>query len=377
MKLYILIGAIGLSFLLFGCKSHNETHEHDEYNEMENNPNQVSFCSNKAKELGFQTQKIEPTLFHQVIKTSGKIVAAQGKETTVASTMTGIVNLSNNIIEGVEVNQGTSLAIISLKNTTEGEPYEKAKIAYEAAKAEFERAKPLADKKIISEKEFLQIQLSFNEAQLAYNAIKRNNSPKGQNIPSPMKGFLKTIWVTEGDYVEIGQPIATITQTKHLFLRAEVAERYYDQLPYITSANFKTPYNKECYSLDELNGKLVSTGKSSNEESNFIPVTFAFENKGNIIPGSYMEIFLLSQPISDQWVVPISALIEEQGLFFVYTQIDEENYLKKEVQLGMNNGQSVQILSGLSSNDLAVIKGAQQLKLASASSSIPAHTHDH
>ncbi|MCK9181226.1 MAG: efflux transporter periplasmic adaptor subunit, partial [Bacteroides sp.] len=102
MKLYILIGAIGLSFLLFGCKSHNETHEHDEYNEMESNPNQVSFCSNKAKELGFQTQKIEPTPFHQVIKTSGKIVAAQGKETTVASTMTGIVNLSNNIIEGVE-----------------------------------------------------------------------------------------------------------------------------------------------------------------------------------------------------------------------------------------------------------------------------------
>ena len=62
---------------------------------------------------------------------------------------------------------------------------------------------------------------------------------------------------------------------------------------------------------------------------------------------------------------------------FVYLQLDEEGYKKQEVTLGASNGKEVQILTGLKAGDRVVTKGAYQVKLASASNAIPAHSHEH
>ena len=75
--------------------------------------------------------------------------------------------------------------------------------------------------------------------------------------------------------------------------------------------------------------------------------------------------------------LPHSALTEEQGSFFVYLQLDEEGYKKQLVTLGADNGESVQILSGVKAGDRVVTEGAYQVKLASATNAIPAHSHEH
>ena len=74
--------------------------------------------------------------------------------------------------------------------------------------------------------------------------------------------------------------------------------------------------------------------------------------------------------------VPVSSITEEQGLFFVYIQLDEEGYKKQEVTLGQNNGDRLQILSGLKVGDKVVTKGVYQVKLAAISSVMPeGHNH--
>ena len=75
--------------------------------------------------------------------------------------------------------------------------------------------------------------------------------------------------------------------------------------------------------------------------------------------------------------VPVSALIEEQGVYSVFIRLDEEGYKKQWVTLGANNGSEVQILSGLKPGDEVVTRGAYQIKLSSASNAIPAHSHSH
>ena len=54
----------------------------------------------------------------------------------------------------------------------------------------------------------------------------------------------------------------TVTQNNRLMLRAEVSEKYYQSLPVIRSANFRTPYDDQTYQLSELHGRLLSYGKS-------------------------------------------------------------------------------------------------------------------
>lgn len=275
------------------------------------------------------------------------------------------------------VGQGKPLITISSSNIADGDPVQRARIAYEVSKKEYKRMKELIKNKIVSDKEFAQAEQNYENARISYEALAKNHSAGGQNIPSPISGYVKSVLVKEGDYVTIGQPLVSVTQNRRLFLRAEVSEKYYPYLRTITSANFQTPYNNQVYELQELDGKLLSFGKASGDNSYYVPVTFEFDNKGDIIPGAFIEVFLLSSPMENVISVPRTALTEEQGIFFVYLQLDEEGYKKQEVTLGADNGKSVQILTGVKAGDRVVTEGAYQVRLASASNAIPAHSHEH
>ena len=84
------------------------------------------------------------------------------------------------------------------------------------------------------------------------------------------------------------------------------------------------------YELKALNGKLLSFGKAAGDNSFCVPVTFEFDNKGEVIPGSFVEVFLLSSVMENVISLPRTALTEEQGIFFIYLQLDEEGYKNRK-----------------------------------------------
>ena len=353
----------------------HEGHDHDHGHAHGVNPDEIILAPHKAKAAGVASMEIQPKSFRQVIKASGEVQAAQGNESTIVANVSGIVSFQRSVTEGMQVGKGATIMTISASKLQDGDPAERARIAYEAAKADFDRASRLVESQIVSQKEFNAIKEKYENARLAYEALSKNQTKSGVAVSVPMGGYIKNLLVKEGDYVAVGQPLATVTQNNRLFLRADVSERYYKYLNGITSANFKTPYDNQVYELEALNGKLLSYGKSAG--SFYVPVTFSFDNKGDIIPGSFVEIYLLSKDMENSIVLPVEALTEEQGLYFVYLQKCEESYKKQEVKLGASNGKEVQILSGVHPGDKVVVKGAYHVKLASASNALPAHSHEH
>ena len=348
---------------------------HDHGHEHGSNPDEIILAPEKAKAAGVASMEIQPKAFRQVIKASGEVQSAQGNESTIVANVSGVVSFQRSVTEGMQVGKGTALMSISASNLQDGDPAERARIAYESAKADFDRASRLVESQIVSQKEFNAIKEKYESAKLAYEALSKNQTKNGVSVTSPMGGYIKNLLVKEGDYVAVGQPLATVTQNNRLFLRADVSERYYKYLNGITSANFKTPYDNQVYELEALNGKLLSYGKSAG--SFYVPVTFSFDNKGDIMPGSFVEIYLLSKPMENTIALPIEALTEEQGLYFIYIQKCAESYRKQEVKLGASNGKEVEILSGVNPGDKVVVKGAYHGKLASASNALPAHSHEH
>ena len=348
---------------------------HDHGHEHGSNPDEIILAPEKAKAAGVASMEIQPKAFRQVIKASGEVQSAQGNESAIVANVSGVVSFQRSVTEGMQVGKGTALMSISASNLQDGDPAERARIAYESAKADFDRASRLVESQIVSQKEFNAIKEKYESAKLAYEALSKNQTKNGVSVTSPMGGYIKNLLVKEGDYVSVGQPLATVTQNNRLFLRADVSERYYKYLNGITSANFKTPYDNQVYELEALNGKLLSYGKSAG--SFYVPVTFSFDNKGDIMPGSFVEIYLLSKPMENTIALPIEALTEEQGLYFIYIQKCAESYRKQEVKLGASNGKEVEILSGVNPGDKVVVKGAYHVKLASASNALPAHSHEH
>ena len=373
MKKFFIGGAL-LLFILGSCNSHaghNHDHEaeghdheaeaphgHDEHehgNEPAGHSDEISLPAAKAKAAGVVAETVNPSPFRQVIPVCGQILAAQG----------------------MQVGKGNALVYLTGEHLQEGDPARKAEITYRAAKEEYERAAKLVDRQIVSQKEFNAIREAYENARIAYEALAPADGAKGTAVTAPMGGYLKNCLVKEGDYVSVGQPLMSITQNRRLQLKAEVSERYYAALKQVTSANFKTPYDNRVYELEQLKGRLLSYGKTSGDASFYLPVVFEFDNCGDMVPGSFVEVYLLGAPRTDAISLPWSAITEEQGLNFVYVQLDADCYRKQEVKLGASDGSRVEILSGLKGGEKVVVQGAIHVKLASASNAIPAHTHQH
>ena len=341
----------------------------------------ISYLKEQAWKVEFANIYMKPQQFHDVIKASGVLSSAPGDETLITAKTSGIVSLNGNkTIVGSEVKSGSTLFTISGGNFADGNVdsrYKEAKTEFDKAKLDLDRGKELIKDKIISEKEFQERKAKFQNAETAYNALSKNYSGKGIAINSDMNGYIRSLMVSEGQYVSAGTPLASVSANKTLTLQVNVSQKYFNKLSSIKSANFKTGDSEKTFSTTELNAKLISYGKSANINSHFIPVIFEFNNTVGLIPGSIVEVFLNSDEIKDALIVPVSALIEEQGHFYVYVQKSGESFDKREVMIGGSDGKNVQILQGIKEGERVVSKGAYQIKLATASGTLPAHGHEH
>lgn len=361
-------------------EGHNHEHEEQGHeHEGHGGGDEIILSPAKAKAAGVEVTEVQPTTFHSVIRTSGEIMAAQGDESVVVATIAGVAKFSHPLTEGMSVNKGQPLLSLSAGHLQEGDPTQKAKVNYETALKEYERMKRLRESQIVSARELEQTWQTYENARIAYEATATHAvGGSGQQVVSPLGGYVKNLWVKEGDYVAVGQPLATISQNRRLYLRAYLPEHHYASLTSIGSANFRTTSGKKVHALADLGGRLLSYGKASgNTGQGYLPVTFEFDNRGDIVPGCYAEVWLLSTPIEQALVLPKSALTEEQGSHFVYQQVDEEGYQKLLVETGADDGEKVHIIKGIVPGQRIVTRGANQVKLAAASNAIPAHSHEH
>lgn len=291
------------------------------------------------------------------------------------ATSAGVIYYTQpSLAEGMPMGEGKAFAGISAKRLQDGDPLMKAKLVYETAKAEYERAQRLVEDKILSAKEYEQIALRYEMAKTTYEGQAQGMTERGVTLASPITGYLKQLLVPNGSYVEVGQPIAVVAHTRCLQLVAEVPERDFAQLASISRAHFRPSYSDRLYKTEELNGRLLGYGRTA--VGAFVPVTFEIENVGDLMAGSYVEVYLLTQPESGVVAVPLTALTEEQGVYYVYVQVCDEEFEKREVHPGRRGGERVEILHGLHYGERVVTRGATQVKLASMSTAIP-HGHSH
>ncbi len=360
--------------------SHLETaHENEDAHaeEAHAHSDEIVISPEKAEAAGIAVETVELRNFASVIRTGGQILPALGDEKIMVASTDGVIAFGGNYFEGSKVDAGQPLFSILSGNIQDGNRIGKAKIAYETAASEYERASKLVEKQIVSQKDFIALKENYENAKMAYEALKPNADGTGASVEAPFDGYIRSVFVSEGDFVSTGTPLACVVKGEKMILRADVSQRYYDRLQTVVSANFSTQYDDKALNIKALNGKLTSVGRSSAENAYYIPVTFEFDAADGIVPGSFAEVWLLSAPRKNVISVPVSALTEEQGLYFVYLKLDESCYRKQEVALGESDGIRTEILTGLNPGDKVVVRGAYNVKLASASNIIPAHTHNH
>lgn len=353
--------------------SHKDGHDHNQHADEEHN--------HEGHNHEYKTAKLELKDFNEIIKVSGSIQAAVGNEIALVASNSGTIHFAHsNIVEGSNISKGEKIFYISGDELAENNitvKYKQIKASFEKAKSDYERAKQLNHNKIISDKELEKSQLEYLKIKSEYEVISKTYSKGKGVVEAPVKSFVKEYYVEEGQYVAVGEKLACLIKQDKLQLKAEVSQKYLGSLSEIQSATFQLTNNNKVYRTQDLNGKVLAYGKSVKSGSYYIPVVFEIDYQEEILPGSYAQIFLKAKTIKNQIVVPKSALIEEQENFFVYVETAHDQFEKRHVYLGSQDGKCVVIKKGLHKGETIVTEGVYFVKLASMSSALPAHSHSH
>lgn len=371
---------LALCPLLIGCGSRNHDSGHGvghiQEQEKHGHGPEIVISPERQAALGIKTARVTAGPFSEIIRTSGQIVPSAGDEMTVVAKSDGIITLSN-LSEGSVVGKGARIGTISSREIGTGDRLAKARVTYEIAKKEYERDLQLSKDNIVSESHLDRSRLEYEHAKAEFDALSAGgNGSGGVMVSSPLSGFIKSLFVTSGAYVGTGTPVATVSQNRRLRLKADLSEKYFGKLGQIRDAHFVTSYSDRVYRLSDLGGRLASYGRASDGDY-FIPVTFEFDNKGELVPGSYVDVYLIASDTGNCLSVPLEAVVEDQGVHYVFVQDAKGDFLKREVVLGESDGIRVPVRKGLEENEVIVVEGAVSVELAGVTSAPAGHTHNH
>lgn len=352
------------SALLAACGEHSHDDAHHEAEEHHHDEaGLIELADEQAAKFDVTIDTIQPGEFATVIRCSGIVERSASNVATAAAPSAGVVRFAPGFTQGATVQRQAVIATIDFDAVSGGNENRAAAAAVEAARREVERLKPLYDERLV-------IQAEYNAALAELSRAEAVYSPAAAcgHVHAPISGVVAQLMVSDGGHVSAGDPIATFASDNSLTLHAEVTADSYASLQSITDARIGA------YTLSEHGGKR--TGISS--ENGYACIYFAFNNDGNIVPGSGADVYLLGAPRADVISVPLAAVTEQQGTHYVYKPHSPGHYEKIPVRLGASDGLRVEITSGINAGDPIVTNGAMTVRLAESSGAIPeGHSHSH
>lgn len=228
--------------------------------------------------------------------------------------------------------------------------YSQAKVAFENAEKMYNRMKELVTAGETS-------QLNFDNVETQYLVAKRNWEAVKQMIyiEAPISGKIIELFVKDGDYVDRGKPLFTVSQLQRMKAKFWVSESEIAYLKVGQPAHI-------IYANQEFAGKISEVGLAIDKYTKAFGVEVQFDNpKGILKSGVTTEVKVRIYNNPKAISIPTSLIKKSNGNSFVY--VIEDNTAKlREVIIGQQSDIDVEILSGLNIGDKLVIEGQNLLQ---------------
>ncbi|TXE17206.1 efflux RND transporter periplasmic adaptor subunit [Psychroflexus gondwanensis] len=340
----------------------------------------ISFLKEQAWKIDFQTSPVVSGEIYNVITTSGVWMPSPNSVKSLAAKSNGVVDFKMNILtEGTVVKQGQLLMSLNsqgLASNNLNTEIENARANFEQAKSEYERKKELYNSKIIPKSDFEIVESNFSKAKSIYQSLALGVSDGSKQIRAPFDGFIKSISVSNGDYVDQGVALISIGSHQSKILKTQLAPNYGLSMENVKGIWYQTK-DGQWKSINDTEGDILSISKDVERDNPLISV-FAQVNADVDMPeGSLTSVQITMGTANQNTMIPVNALLEDYGSYSVIVQLSGESFERRPVKIGERNGENVEILQGLKVGETVITTGAYQVKMASMSGSTPAHGHDH
>ena len=296
-----------------------------------------------------------------------------GKEIEIKPQISGVVDAIYVSI-GDKVKEGDPIASVNLvPNSSEVEQLTSnvnmARITLESVQLRYERQRQLYEAKAISRADFETVEQEYRTAQEQYSSaeyqlsLRKKGKRSGNNIVrSSTTGVVIDIPVKIGTSVversgyNPGSTVAVLAGTDHFLFKANVPERYIDQL------NVGMPVVLTLLALDSLRIDatvltISAKGEMQSGAVKFpIEAIFTYDGNDHVIRSGYSATGeLLLHRAEEVLSLPENSICFKGDTSFVYlTDSLKHKVWENDVRLGISDGQKVEILSGVTPIDYVV-----------------------
>ncbi len=257
----------------------------------------------------FDTFIAEPT--SKTIELYGR--TAPNRQARLGAEVAGKI-VSLNIEKGQTVKQGQVIASIDKRDL--GIQLKRAQAMLLVKEKEFNAAKSLKSRGLQGEVAFATAQAALVDARANLSNVQ--TALRNTEVKAPFDGIVDHHFVELGDFVGIGDPIATVIDLDTLVIEADVSERHIQYLKEGLQADVRT------IKQQHYQGRVRYIGRVSSASTNTFPIEIEIDNQDARIPaGMSAEVQL---PLSEVLAVKITAAmlaLDEEGNLGVKTLRNE------------------------------------------------------
>ncbi len=242
-----------------------------------------------------------------------------------------------------------------------------AEANYTKAKTDWERVQELLEKGIASEQQYDLAKSAFDVAEATVNQAKAElalarDRLENAEVTTLFGGVVTDRFIDLGERISPGQPLFEIAQISSMELETGVSDTRFSEIRLGQPAVISV----DGYPDMTFNGKIERIQPAIDPMTRTFKVTIKMENpKGLLKPGMLARADIEVGLHPDSLVIPKAASIEEEGKYYV-ASVKDGKVDRCEVALGYQDGEKVEVLSGLSEGDQVVTEGAYGLAQGAA-----------
>ena len=339
---------------------------------------------NTGKSL-LSKMKTEKRKFSTLITVTGEISLNENRTSHVSPRVAGIIKSSEGDI-GTKVKEGDVLFTmdsVEVGDAVNGYINYKSILALELRN--LERIKALYEKKIVSEKDLIEISIKYEETLAALRTARNkmeiygltardiegiNPESDGNTISklfirAPINGTVIEKHAVNGEYWDTDSEIdvMTVSDLENLWVLADVYEADLKALLDANSEKAECEIEFLPFKGKVFRGTIENIGMTIDEVTRTVKVRIAIGNPDGILrPGMFCSVKIPSNPSDEMAAVPESAVLSDEGKSFVFVEIIENFYARKPVSTGRKYDGYVEILKGLAPGEQVVSVGSFLLK---------------
>lgn len=184
-------------------------------------------------------------------------------------------------------------------------------------------------------------------AQLSYSEVR-----------SPINGVITDRPLYPGEMAAAGTPLLTVMDISSVIAKAHIPQQEAAAMQVGDQGSMIVPGIEQ-----PIQGKVTVISPALDPNSTTVEVWFEARNpKSQLKPGTSVHLSLTARTVKDALVVPTNSILTApDGTTTVMIAGSDGLAHQRPVKIGIRNGEDVQILDGVSSNDKVVTSGAYGL----------------